>query len=242
MCLGSVKCIMKKDWSQDLTLSRLNSMMTIFKGRAWLKAEDKKKLFIPPRTYLFAPECPNLSTKGHVYMSQKRNGIVMHAEDYMVENCGLPDKFYLTSAPCPDCAIKLYSMYGKKNYKPTIYIGRPYQGKGKPGSQGNKRVNEDCLTMLEYAGFKIIPWDWHDFANTYITNNECKDALHEMTGDNKYEKRYAETRKVLTRITFPSFPRMKNYLEICLNATKKKKSVIPKKGEGKGKLCHSCKY
>ena len=94
----SIKCIEKAGWSQGLTLSKLNSMMTIFKGKAWANK------YVPSKTYLFAPECPELSTKGHVYVSGGGN----HAEDNMAKHCGLPTKFYLTSAPCPDCAMKLY--------------------------------------------------------------------------------------------------------------------------------------
>ena len=50
MCLDSTKCIKKRGWSQDLTLSNLNSMMTIFKGKAWFKPE--KNIFHPGHTAL----------------------------------------------------------------------------------------------------------------------------------------------------------------------------------------------
>ena len=95
-------------------------------------------------TYLFAPQCPNLRTQGHVFVS----GGGKHVEDNMAAQCGLPTEFYLTSAPCPDCAMMLYNKYKAKDYKPVIHIARPYQGKEKPGS---KKANLHCLAMLIYG-------------------------------------------------------------------------------------------
>ena len=138
-------------------------------------------------TYIFAPQCPNLDTQGHVYVSGGGN----HAEDNMVAQCGLPTEFYLTSAPCPDCAMMLYNEYKSKNYKPLIHIARPYQGKGKEGSKGNKKVNLHCLAMLIEAGFTLVPWSWVNFEHNYITNDDCKEAINEMTSDSdSYNMRY----------------------------------------------------
>ena len=134
-------------------------------------------------TYIFAPQCPNLSTQGHVYVSGGGN----HAEDNMAAQCGLPNEFYLTSAPCPDCAMMLYNMYKKKNYKPLIHIARPYQGKGKDGSEGNKVVNLHCLAMLMEAGFEIVPWNWANFEHNYITSDDCKKAINNMIFGDKYK-------------------------------------------------------
>ena len=213
MCSESTKCIEKAGWSQDLTLSKLDSMMTIFKGKAWFKPEDK---YIPSRTYLFAPECPKLSEKGNVYVSGDGN----HAEDNMVAQCGLPTKFYLTSAPCPDCAMKLYNMYDN-NPKPSIHIALPYRGKGKTG-RGNKILNLQCLTMLVDAGFTIVPWNWGNFKK-YITNDECKDAIDEMTGaTKKYDGRYNKTKNIVEFI-YDEMAGLKDYHQICSNALKKKK-------------------
>ena len=224
MYSDSTKCIQKAGWSQDLTLSKLDSMMTIFKGKAWFKPEDK---YIPSRTYLFAPQCPKLNTKGHVYVSGSGN----HAEDNMAAQCGLPTEFYLTSAPCPDCAMMLYNAYNNKP-KPTIHIARPYRGKGKTGN-GNTKVNLECLAMLVDDGFTIVPWDWCDFAKTYITNDECKDAVSKMTGAALYDGRYDETRKVVSFV-YKNMAGLKNYHQICSNALNKKKTTGPKKGK-KGK-------
>ena len=82
--IGSIKCIEKVGWSrrEDLTLSKLKSMMSIFKGKPWSK-------YVPSKTFLFAPQCPELITKGHVYIS----GRGKHAEDNMAEKCGLPTEF-----------------------------------------------------------------------------------------------------------------------------------------------------
>ena len=195
--------------------------MTIFKGKAWFKPEDK---YIPSRTYLFAPECPNSSTKGHVYVSGGGN----HAEDNMVAQCGLPTEFYLTSAPCPDCAMKLYNMYYNYNSpKPFIHISLPYRGRGKTG-RGNKRLNLQCLTILVDAGFTIFPWNWRNFKE-YITNDECKDAIDEMTGAAiKYDGRHDKTKKVV-RFIYDRMAGLKDYHQICSNALKKKKTTGPKK-------------
>ena len=181
MRLDSTKCIKKRGWSQHLTLSNLNSMMTIFKGKAWFKPKNK---YIPPRTYLFAPRCPKLNnvmrtrSKGHVYVSG--GGHRNHAEDNMAAQCGLPTEFYLTSAPCPDCVMMLYNRYYNRQ-KPTIHTARPYRGKDKTG-RGNKILNLECLAMLVKAGFTIVPWNWSNFAKRYITNDICKAAINKMTG------------------------------------------------------------
>ena len=165
-------------------------------------------------------QCPKLSTKGHIYVS----GDGYHAEDYMAAQCGLSTEFYLTSAPCPDCAMMLYNRYKTKDDKPTIHIARPYRGKGKTGV-GNTKVNRECLAMLVQAGFTIIPWDWRHFAKTYITNDKCKAALNEMIGheDDKYDKRYKQTKKVVDIVN--NGMRRPNYHQICSNALKKKKNV-----------------
>ena len=90
--------------------------------------------------------------------------------------------------------------------------------------------------MLVDAEFTIIPWDWRDFAKTcYITNDECKATLNEMTGyeDNKYDKRYDQTKKVVNFVNHEM--RRPNYHQICSNALKQKKNVLPKKRRGKRK-------
>ena len=174
-----------------MTLSRLNGMIKIFKGRTWVGGR------VPSKTFIFVPKCPKLNRNlGRVYVSGPKP---YHAEDHMIEKCGLPYHFYLTSAPCPDCAMKLYKEYQNKK-KPTIVIAGPYQGRGKEGSTGNKKVNLHCLAMLMKAGFRIIPWNWYDFKYHYITNGECKEAINEMTNDIKmYTKRYKRTEEHLRK-------------------------------------------
>ena len=170
-----------------MTLSRLNDMITIFMGNEWG--------YVPSKTYIFAPHCPMLSTSGHVYVSGSGN----HAEDNMVSKCGLPNEFYLTSAPCPDCAMKLFGKYHNIQ-KPTINIARPYIGPGK-SKIGSKNVNKLCLAMLVQAGFQLIPWNWGTFGN-YITNNECRDAIAGMTSQiTSFNKRFQETREALDDVT-----------------------------------------
>ena len=164
-------------------------------------------------TYIFAPQCPNLGTLGHVYASGGGN----HAEDNMAAQCGLPNEFYLTSAPCPDCAMMLYNAYKVKNYWPLIHIARPYQGKGKEGSEGNKKVNLHCLAMLMNAGFMIVPWDWITFENDYITNDDCKNAIKEMVSDShSYSERYSKALKAI----HDAKKMTGNHHEICSNAAK----------------------
>ena len=86
--------------------------------------------------------------------------------------------------------------------------------------------------MLVNDGFIIVPWDWRDFAESYITNDTCKDAINEMTGDDKYDKRYDKTKEAVKIVNqMPSA----NY-EICSKALeKKKKCVIPRKRKGEEK-------
>ena len=138
MCLDSTKCIKKRGWSQDLTLSNLNSMMTVFKGKAWFKPEKK---YVPSRTYRFAPECPTLSTKGHVFVSGSGN----HTEDDMVAQCGLPTEFYLTSAPHPDCAMMLYKTY--HNYRRS----QPYTSVGMYSGCDYLLSLKSCLCAFWYC-------------------------------------------------------------------------------------------
>ena len=204
LCFIETKCIVKDGWSQDLTLTILNDMMTIFKGRKWANQ------YVKPETYIFAPQCPNLNTRGHVYVSGGGN----HAEDNMAAQCGLPTEFYLTSAPCPDCAMMLYNAYNNKP-KPTIHIACRYQGKEKPGSEGNLNKNLHCLAMLMDAGFTIIPWDWSTFEDKYINNCDCKASIKEMISHSDlYNKRY---NKVATAIQ-KAKDKTGNHLQICSNA------------------------
>jgi hypothetical protein len=89
--------------------------------------------------------------------------------------------------------------------------------------------------MLVDAGFTIIPWDWRDFAKTYITNDECKAAVNEMTGAALYNGRYDETRKDVNFV-YKYMVGLKDYHQICSNALNKKKKAVTKKGKkGKGK-------
>ena len=122
--------------------------------------------------YIFVPYCPTTYDSGHVYISNSLG----HAEDNMVTKCGLTEtEFYLTSSPCPDCAMMLKQAFGAQLVKPTIYIARPYQGKGKCGN-GNKKVNTACLAMLAKAGFTLRPWDWPRFSE-YLNVADCKNTI-----------------------------------------------------------------
>ena len=160
----------------------LNEMMKTFLGVRW------------GATYIFAPQCPNLHTQGHVFVS----GNGKHVEDNMAAQCGLPTEFYLTSAPCPDCAMMLYNRYKANDYKPLIHIAQPFQGKGKPGS---KRVNLHCLAMLMGAGFTIVPWSWINFEHDYITDANCTETINEMTNDSDslYNMRYSMAMTTIQR-------------------------------------------
>lgn len=187
-------------YTEEWMESRFNSFKLEFNdhniqrkslGKNTYSIQDINFIFVPSKCALtIATEGYN----GHVYVS---GGGHNHAEDYMIANCvNLPDEFYLTSAPYPDCAMKLYKKYMAQKKTPTIHIALPYQGKGKKGSEGNKKTNLHCLAMLMDAGFNIVPWNWETFNTIYITNDECKQAINEMTGDNvKYKKRYDKTKK-----------------------------------------------
>lgn len=167
----SVKCINKEWWSQSLTLARLKKMIILF----------TRVGYIPSVTLIFAPECPKLRMerkpyKGLVYESGKPQ----HAEDNMIKDCGLPDKFYLTSSPCPDCAMELMIIYSRSYDKPTIYVGHPYIGGGKSKlGPGRKNVNKVCLAMLVQKGFKLLPWDWIEF-RSYVDNDMCEAVINEL--------------------------------------------------------------
>ena len=92
--------------------------------------------------FIFAPKCG--AQRGRLFSS----GGGSHAEDRLLEACA--DNvvhFYLSSAPCPDCAMTFTNTYANSQQKPIIYIAQPYQGKGKSGL-GNKAMNMMCLAML----------------------------------------------------------------------------------------------
>ena len=167
----SVKCINKEGWSQSLTLARLKKMITLF----------TRVGYTPSVTLIFAPECSELkkekkSYKGLVYESGKGQ----HAEDNMIKDCGRPDKFYLTSSPCPDCAMKLMTEYSRSRDKPTIYVGHPYIGGGKSKiGPGSKNANKVCLAMLVQKGFKLLPWNWIEF-RSYVDNDMCEAVINEL--------------------------------------------------------------
>ena len=104
-------------WSKaGLTLSKLNDMITIFMGSASGK-------YVASKTYIFVKDCPKSPIKGQVFISKNKD----HAEEHMLRKCGLPSSFFLTSAPCPDCAMLLFNAYKREKTKPTIYVGRPYR-------------------------------------------------------------------------------------------------------------------
>ena len=161
--------------------------------------------------YIFAPFCPLTQNSGHVYVS----GNGQHAEDWMVKYCGLVfEEFYLTSAPCPDCAMMLKRVYKDHLGKPTVYIARPYQGKGKSGG-GNKQVNTACLAMLAKEGFKFKPWDWDRFS-TYITDNDCKNAI--ANNKEALQNREAIITQYLIDVGNMINDDPKDYESICQNA------------------------
>lgn len=196
-----------------MTLSRLNDMIQLFMGKPFTK-------YVPSRTYIFVPSCPKLRTYGHVYVSEKP----LHAEDEMEANCGLPTEFYLTSAPCPNCAKMLMEKYNKKK-KPIIHIARPYIGKGKT-EKGNKKVNTECLAMLVQDGFQLTPWDWEpdgDFYS-YINERECKTAIGKMLNTNwksTYNKKYANTEITLDKVEKMASKAKNGYYKTqCFNSLK----------------------
>ena len=141
-----------------MTLARLKSLVSTVIGASY------------GSVYIFAPKCH--PQDGRFFTS----GSGAHAEDNLVKTCGPVSHFYLSSAPCPDCAMMLLNKYAHSQHKPTIYIARPYQGKGKSGV-GNKAVNTMCLAMLVHAGFTVHPWNWSTFSN-YLTDDQCKNVIN----------------------------------------------------------------
>ena len=161
-------CITKNHWSKDLTFNNLKYMINTVTGKNW------------GSVYIFVPGvCPNTNDRGRLYKSTDKK---LHAEDNMVRDCGLTNEFYLTSSPCPHCAMMLIQKYRHQFSKPTIYIARLYFGKGKGNTKCVSR-NRACLAMLVKAGFTLLPWDWANFSK-YLNDAKCiksitdnKDAL-----------------------------------------------------------------
>ena len=113
----------------------------------------------------------------YIFVPALAMSMFLISQDQMVSKCGLPIEFYLTSAPCPNCAKMLMVQYAKKK-KPVIHIARPYIGKGKTG-KGNKKVNMECQAMLVQDGFRLIPWDFGGDGQFYgyINEHKCKTAI-----------------------------------------------------------------
>ena len=159
-CSSVANCIKRTGWSTDLTQAKLNTLVNTVLGLTY------------GAVFIFVPsKCGNL--RGRLF----RSGNGHHAEDRMLNTCANQVvQFYLSSAPCPTCAMKLMYTYANLHQKPTIYIARPYEGEGKSG-KGGIIANTMCLAMLVRAGFNIHPWNWEQFDNYYLQNDECKKVI-----------------------------------------------------------------
>ena len=157
-CSSAVSCIERIGWSKDLTQAKMNTLIKTIVGMTY------------GSVFIFAPKCG--AQRGRFFSS----GNGLHTEEKLLNACaGNVVHFFLSSAPCPTCAMKLMGAYGSSQQKPIIYIARPYQGNGVSG-KGGIIVNTMCLAMLSRAGFKIRPWDWELFHN-YLTDDQCKNAI-----------------------------------------------------------------
>ena len=181
-----------------MTLARLKSLVSTVVGASY------------GSVYIFAPECH--PQDGRFFTS----GSGAHAEDNLVKTCGPVSHFYLSSAPCPDCAMMLLDKYAQSHHKPTIYIARPYQGKGK-SKVGNKAVNTMCLAMLVHAGFTVHPWNWSTFSN-FLTDDECKNVITDDHNHSELQERYHAMSQYLSDVAKEIHAGGQDFNHLCQTA------------------------
>ena len=142
-------------------------------------------------TYLYVPAKQTGKLGRELYSkSNGDNSGENHAEDFMYKNLSpnLPQEFWLTNSPCPQCARNFMERYAKSVKKPTIYITHFYS-RPPSGSQQEEEAIE-CLAKMMYNGFTLLLWDWTEFSKDFLVTDECKKVVSDAT--TKYSKQLVE--------------------------------------------------
>ena len=112
-----------------------------------------------------------------------------HAEDNMYNELSpnLPQEFWLTNTPCPQCAKNLISRYATSNVKPKIlavhfyYYIKPWFTQTQKVQSMEKSI--ECLARMMYNGFQFYLWDWTRFRNDFLVTPECKNIVTDAVSD-----------------------------------------------------------
>ena len=145
------------------------------------------------RTYLYVPasQTGNLGRELFIRSNGRQSG-VNHAEDFMYKtlSSNLPQEFWLTRTPCPQCARNFIARYAKSVKKPTIYVTNFYSRPPYGPQQQQEAI--ECLAKMRANGFKFLLWDWYQFSEDFLATKECKKVV--VDAIIKYSKQEKEER------------------------------------------------
>ena len=89
---------------------------------------------------------------GHIYWSERRQ---QHAEKIFVRTTSIPASnirsIWIKNSPCADCSSLLINHFSMTDMKPTIYIGKIWDGDDSNNRQG--------LRNMIIEGFVLKVWD-----------------------------------------------------------------------------------
>ena len=143
------------------------------------------------RTYLYVPakQTGKLGREVFIRSNGDKSG-VNHAEDFMYNtlSANLPQEFWLTNSPCPQCARNFMERYAKSAKKPTIYITHFYSRPPSGAQQQEEAI--ECLAKMMHNGFTFLLWDWTQFGKDFLATDECKKVVSDAT--TKYSKELTE--------------------------------------------------
>ena len=77
---------------------------------------------------------------------------------------------WIKNSPCRSCADKLIQHFASKPHKPTLYIGKIWQG--------DKTANKEGLDEMKAKGFRLQVWESKynkdaDSTKRYLDNTDC---------------------------------------------------------------------
>ena len=128
--------------------------------------DPKKK-----KTFLYVPEPFTGVGEERVFIS----GGTDHAEYLMKSNLKTPpEEFWITNTPCPACARGLMAWYSSSSKKAKIHATKFWVI-----APNKKEIDlaTDCLAKMMYQGFTFVLWDWLEFYNGFLRNEECINVL-----------------------------------------------------------------
>ena len=158
---------------------------TIFVFRCCPQRLPFKFLRVSRRTKPTGSQC---SLDEAAYLAFRRKGTVLytnegtiywsnpyeHAEEVFIRktknNTWWIDTIWIKNSPCRSCADKLIQHFASKTHKPTLYIGKIWEG--------NETANREGLKQMKANGFRLQVWKSKynkdaDSTRKYIENIDC---------------------------------------------------------------------